>query len=233
MIVFKIALAVVIIGVIYHFATRKYVNPYKLYMVFGKKGCGKTTLLAKLAYRYQRAGRPVYCTEPVRGTYKLDAKNFCRYELPPGSVVLIDEAGMCYDNRKFKTFPDFVRDWYKLQRHRHLIVYLFSQDFDIDLKLRQLTDEMYLCRKYFRVFSVERRISRNIVINKSSAEAPSNIADNLEFVPIIYPGAIKITFIPRWTKYFDSFSAPPLEPSKPVLWFPPQKKEADASAPAP
>ena len=27
----------------------KYRNPYKLYMVFGKKGSGKTTLMTKLA----------------------------------------------------------------------------------------------------------------------------------------------------------------------------------------
>lgn len=28
---------------IFNFATRKYLNPYKLYLVFGKKGSGKST----------------------------------------------------------------------------------------------------------------------------------------------------------------------------------------------
>ena len=31
-----------------------YRNPYKLYMVFGKKGSGKTTLMTKLAIQYQK-----------------------------------------------------------------------------------------------------------------------------------------------------------------------------------
>ena len=34
--------------------TQKYVNPYKLIFVFGKKGSGKSTLLTKLAYKYRK-----------------------------------------------------------------------------------------------------------------------------------------------------------------------------------
>ena len=34
----------------------KYRNPYKLYMVFGKKGSGKTTYMTKLAITYQKKG---------------------------------------------------------------------------------------------------------------------------------------------------------------------------------
>ena len=37
---------------IFNFATRKYLNPYKLYLVFGKKGSGKSTYLVKLAKQY-------------------------------------------------------------------------------------------------------------------------------------------------------------------------------------
>ena len=37
-----------------------YRNPYKLYMVFGKKGSGKTTLMTKLAIQYQKKGWDVY-----------------------------------------------------------------------------------------------------------------------------------------------------------------------------
>lgn len=43
------------------FFTQKYVNPYKLYLFFGKKGCGKSTLLQKLAVFYQKKGYSVYC----------------------------------------------------------------------------------------------------------------------------------------------------------------------------
>lgn len=211
MMFFYIILFFVLFFVVFCLFTNKYTNPYKLVMVFGKKGCGKTTNMAKLASRAIRKGIPVFSSCPIAGTRAIDPRTFTLHSLPEGSLVLIDEAGMCYDNRKFKTFPDHARDWFKLQRHYKCTVYLFSQDFDIDLKLRNLTDEMYLTRKVFRVFSVSRKIRRSIVLNNSTAEAPSNIADNLEFVPLFCPGAIRVTFIPHWVKWFDSFDAPKLQ----------------------
>lgn len=41
----------IIMGILaYHMI--KYRNPYKLYMVFGKKGSGKTTMMTKTALKY-------------------------------------------------------------------------------------------------------------------------------------------------------------------------------------
>lgn len=45
----------------WHFLTRKYLNPYKLYVIFGPKGVGKSTLLQKLAAYYIKRGFNVYC----------------------------------------------------------------------------------------------------------------------------------------------------------------------------
>lgn len=196
----------------FHFATKKYLNPYKLYLIFGKKGSGKSTLLTKIALQKLKQGKTVYTTERIPGTYQIDAsKDIGEYEFKAGSVILIDEAGMIWDNRKFKNFTDSVRDWFKLHRHRHIEVYLFSQTFDLDIKIRLITDNMYLCRRVFRVFSVSRKIDMTIVLNNSTAEAPSSIAENLSFVPIWMPGAVKFTYIPKWTKFFDSFHAPELK----------------------
>lgn len=46
---------------LWHLLTRKYVNTYKLYLLFGKKGCGKSTMLQKLAVYYKKRGFNVYC----------------------------------------------------------------------------------------------------------------------------------------------------------------------------
>lgn len=46
---------------IWEFSTRKYLNPYKLYVLFGPKGVGKSTLLQKLARYYKKRGYTVYC----------------------------------------------------------------------------------------------------------------------------------------------------------------------------
>lgn len=213
LLVLKIMVILLIVMVVYHYSTKKYLNPYKLTMIFGKKGCGKTTLLTKLALQYNKKNIPVFCTEKIPGTYLINPQDVGYVELPENSVLLMDEVGMCYDNRQFKNFKTEVRDWFKLQRHRKVRVYLFSQTFDIDKKLRDLTDEMYLVEKKFRVFSYSKRILKRTVLNKSTAESPSKLDEDLVFdsVLLFWCGSRKLTFIPFYTRYFDSFSCDKLE----------------------
>lgn len=45
----------------WHILTKKYLNPYKLYVIFGPKGVGKSTLLQKLAVYYKKRGFNIYC----------------------------------------------------------------------------------------------------------------------------------------------------------------------------
>lgn len=45
---------------VWDLTTRKYLNPYKLYLVFGKKGSGKSTYLVKLARKHLKKGWIVY-----------------------------------------------------------------------------------------------------------------------------------------------------------------------------
>lgn len=208
MALFLTILCVFVLLSIFLFATRKYVNPYTLTMVFGKKGCGKTTFLTKLAYQHYKKGWTVFSTEDIKYTHKIDYTDIGKYWFPENSCILIDEVGMLWDNRNFKNFSSAVRDWFKYQRHNKCKVYLFSQSFDIDKKLRDLTDAMFLLVKRFRVFSYGKKISKCIVLNASSAEAPSNIAENLEFEPFIFfwLGTRTLTYIPHWSKGFDSHS---------------------------
>ena len=196
------------VAVPFLYLTRKYRNPYKLIMVFGKKGSGKTTFLAKTAYQYLRKGYPVYSTERVPGVIQFDVEEIGKVTFPENAVILIDEVGMIWDNRNFKTFKPEVRDYFKYQRHEKHIVYLFSQTFDIDIKLRNLTDCMYLCKCHFGWLSVARKIKRSIVLVQPMGDSESRIADNLEFEPLLLSllGAKTciFTFIPRWTCLFDS-----------------------------
>lgn len=211
--VFKFLSVVLCLMMVYHFLTRRFINPYKLTMIFGKKGSGKTTLLTKIALQYIKQGIPVYSTEVIPGTYQISPKDIGYVFFPPGSVLLIDEVGMIWDNRNFKNFKNEVRDWFKLQRHRKIRVFLFSQTFDIDKKLRDLTDEMYLVEKKFRVFSYAKRINKMTVLNKSTAESPSKLDEDLEFDSFLlfWCGSRKFTFIPRYSRFFDSFEASDLE----------------------
>lgn len=193
---------------------RKYRNPYKLTLVFGKKGSGKTTFLTKKAVQYMRMGKTVYSTVYIPGAHMFDVQQIGSYTFPPESVVFVDEVGMVWDNRNFKSFRPEVRDWFKLQRHYHVMVWLFSQATDIDIKLRMLMDEMYLCTCHMNFLSVARKIRRSITIVHPSGDAEARIADDIEFVPVWYSlfGAKSavFTYIPNWVKYFDSFDAPEL-----------------------
>lgn len=194
----------------FHFATRKYLNPYKLIFIFAKKGQGKSTLLTKMALQHLKRGWDVYSTEPIPGCHLIAPEDIGYFEFPWHSLVVIDEIGMIWDNRNFKSFKPEVRDWFKLQRHRKIKVICASQSFDVDKKIRDLADDMYLLQKKFRVFSYGKRILKILDITEATGDSESRIVDNLKFDSIFWfwAGSRTLTFIPAWTKYFDTFSAP-------------------------
>lgn len=211
--------------------TYKYRNPYKLIMVFGKKGSGKTTFLAKKSYQYLKKGRPVYTTEHIPGCIHFDVEKIGYITFPENAVLMIDEVGMIWDNRNFKTFKPEVRDYFKYQRHEKHTVYLFSQTFDVDVKLRNLTDAMYLCTCHFGWLSIARKIKRSIVLVQPMGDSESRIADNLEFEPWLWSlfgaGTIIFTFIPRWVCLFNShekLGLPMIEEGLPIPVPPGAKK---------
>lgn len=222
--------------------TQKYVNPYKLIMIFGKKGSGKSTTLTKIALQHVHKGWTVYSTERIPYTYYVspDQIGFVHFEdfnyVPfiadnykglikwfkvicekfsptrPKVLLLVDEVGMIWDNRNYKSFKPDVRNWFKLQRHYYTKVVLFSQTFDIDKKLRDLTDAMYLQRNVARVFTYGKKIRKFITINNNSDDG-GKLDESFEYESFFWfwLGSRTLTFIPHWAKYFDSFEAPELQ----------------------
>ena len=203
---FKVFFWILFVLFVWDRLTRKYVNPYKLYMVVGKKGSGKSTMLVRLAYQHIRDGWNVYTTENIPGTYRIRYDDIGRFNIPAGSVLLVDEVGMIWDCRKHEKFPDHLRDWFKYQRHEGVKVYLFSQTFDVDKKIRDLTDNMYLVTNVARVFAYAKRIIKVPDLVKPSAEGPARLDDVLKFDSIFWCwcGSRMFTFIPRYAKLFDS-----------------------------
>lgn len=192
------------------FYVKKFRNPYRLYMVFGKKGSGKSTMIAKLAITWiKKHGTPVYCTIPIPGTRLFDPHDIGSGWFEPGSLVLVDEVGMCFNNRDFKTFSRDARDWFKLQRHNEVTMYLFSQSFDVDIQIRNLTDYMYYARCIAGVLTVHRQIKRGMTIVNPDGQSEARIADTLEFTPLILQvfgsKCLRFAWVPHWIKYFDSY----------------------------
>lgn len=193
---------------VWHVATRKYLNPYKLYLVFGKKGSGKSTYLVKLAQQHLKRGWIVYTNMDelfMPGVRHFNIQHLGDFVPEARSLLLLDEVGMIWDNRDYKVFKPGVRDFFKLQRHYHVKVYMASQTFDVDKKLRDLTDGMYLHQNIARVFTVGKRITRKVVLTQSTSEAESRISEDLVMLPF---WDWTYTYIPRWSKFFDSHSIP-------------------------
>lgn len=192
----------------------KYRNPYKLYMVFGRKGSGKTTLMNKLAQQYLKKGWSVYSNSDIPGCYQFDIKDFGLVMFPENSLILIDEVNLIWDNRDFKSFPKHVAKYFRLQRQYKHTVYLFSQTFDTDKKIRDLCDHLYLVQNFMNCFSVARRVTKHITIVHAdkSAQGESKIVDDYKIDPLIaaFFGGIRITYIPKYAKYFKSFNPPKL-----------------------
>ena len=194
----------------------KYRNPYKLYMVFGKKGSGKTTYMTKLAITYQKKGWTVYCDREIPGCFVFKTDDFGKYQFPENSLVLVDEVGLVWDNRNFKSFPEHVKVYFKYQRQYKNVVYLFSQSFDVDKKIRDLTDHLYIVQNFFNCFSIARRVTKKITVVHAdkSAQGESKIVDDYNIDPLwqCFFGSIVITYIPHWARYFKSYNPPKLPP---------------------
>lgn len=211
--IMKFFASLMIILLIWHLLTLKYLNPYKLTFVFGKKGSGKNTYLTKIAYQHMAKGWRVYSNVPIPGCYEIDASDIGKYMIPPESVVLLDEVGLIWHSRDHKTFPKHVLRWFKLQRHYHVKVYMTSQDFDCDKALRILADDMYLLTEKLRVWSYGKRIIKYPdLVNTSGENSEKRLSDQLKFDSLLFfwCGSRTLTWIPRWVKYFDSFYTDPL-----------------------
>lgn len=194
------------------YCSRKYSNPNKLIFIFGKKGAGKSTYMVSLMLRHLRKGWNVYTNMfdvNIPGVRLMDAAALSSCVPDPHSVLFIDEAGLLWDNRGHKTFDKGFTEFFKLQRKYKCKVYINSQSFDVDKKIRDLTDSMVLMSSIAGCIGVVRPIIRKVALVEASAQGESRIADNLKFGSLF---SFRFLWLPSYFKYFDSFFAPERPP---------------------
>ena len=191
---------------------RRFRNPYKLTFIFGKKGAGKSTLMVKEMLAHQRAGWNVYTDMPdclVPGARLIVAADLATNVPPPDSVLFLDEVGISFDKRHWKEFGDGLRDFMKFMRKYRIKCYMNSQSYDVDSKIRDVVDSMVLMTSIADCIAVCRPIRKTVSLTEPSADKESRIAEKLEFMPI---WKWSFLWMPRYHKYFKSFSAPVREP---------------------
>lgn len=176
---------------------------------FGVPGSGKTTNAARIVLGNLKKGIKTYSNVPIKGAILYDQRSIGQYDISDGEMI-IDEAGIHYNNRKFKELPKEQIEWFKLSRHYGINnIYIFSQSYeDMDITLRRLADEIYVIKRTLIPFVFcQRRILVKVGIDKETHQ----IQDQYYFQFL----GIKLYFGFHYWHMFDSWSAPVLPP---LLW---------------
>ena len=74
-------------------------KPVSLSLYFGIPGAGKSTYAAYLAKKDMKKGRKVWSNFGITGAMKCEKADFGKFMMSDGRLI-IDEAGLEYDNRK-------------------------------------------------------------------------------------------------------------------------------------
>ena len=185
---------------------------YSLYVYFAPPGHGKSTYAAYITKRVLKKGGKIWSNVPIKGAIKLDTAEDIGKNLIQNGHVIIDEAGIEYNNRDFKTFSKESLHFYKHHRHYQTTIHLFSQGFDdMDKKLRTLATHLYVIKKSLIPFFIRRyQISKKVGIN----EMTKDICDEYYKVPF----SSKYIFAPVLWDMFDTHSIKELPEKEWSTW---------------
>lgn len=212
----------------------------QLNVYFGVPGSGKTTYAAYLAREAQRESKvlrlcrrfpcrftnwilngknwkrpyPVWSNVPISGTFHISAKTDLGVYLIQDGKLIIDEAGVEFNNRDYKSFPKPAIKFFKYHRHYGVSVDVFSQSFeDMDVTLRRLAQNFYVVRRsVLPWFVVTKRIRRKVGIDETSHQ----LVDAYSFgLPVLDS---KWIFCPPLWKMFNSYDIEELPQKEWVPW---------------
>lgn len=177
---------------------------------FGVPGSGKTTNAARIVLGNLKRGVKTFSNVPIKGAIMYDTSLIGKVDISDGDMI-IDEAGIAYNNRKFKSLPQEQIEWFKLSRHYGIRnIHIFSQSYeDMDVTLRRLADEIYVVKRSLIPYVFfTRRIMVKVGIDKDTHQ----IMDMYFFQFL----GIKPYLGYHYWHMFDSWSAPDLPP---YLWY--------------
>lgn len=201
MIVILVLFLIFILWIIIGNLRQKPSNTFDMY--FGVPGSGKTTFAAYLAKKRVKRGGKVLSNVPIKGTYKAERGDYGYYMIND-CLLLIDEAGIDFNNRDFK---DKVKQltkeeiyFFKYHRHYNVDIAVFSQYYnDADKKLRDLTTRLYIVKKSILPGFIKRKeIGKRIGIDPNTKQ----IIDEYYFVTF----GTKYIHCPKLWKMFNSTS---------------------------
>lgn len=191
-------------------------------LYFGLPGCGKTTIMTSIAYKFAKRKRPykhIYCNVKlsIPGVTYIDNECIGNYLLRD-CLLLIDEATLFADSRAYKQFDKAKLSYFLEHRHFNADIYLFTQQWDgVDRKIRVITDRVFYVYKskiFGHWFSNYYRIPYGLIIPdpKTGSNQLGEIIQGYCKPPLLVRLFCKHIFRPSYYKYFDSFETYPLPP---------------------
>lgn len=189
---------------------------------FGLPGAGKTTEIARIAYKVSKMidrGKCKYsivignvALKGIPHYYKIDFQTIGRIGYP-GALILIDESSIECDSRKWeKTGSEFIK-YLLLHRHWENDIFFFTQIWNrVDKTIRDITEECVLLHKWRLLpgFTRETIIRYGIMIPQVGQDRPGEI-----IMGYLQPTKISQIFERRfwrrpYYKYFDTLERPEL-----------------------
>lgn len=145
------------------------------------------------------AGRAVYSNFPIRGTFQITKDDIGRY-LMEDCLIIIDEAGVDFDNRKMKMTDEQVY-FFKNHGHYQADIAFFSQSTDVDIKIRKLAVCHYEIKRFplIRDLSYIKTIGRKIGIDDLTHQE----TEMFYYVHFL-AGGIKLFWRRPYYKLFDT-----------------------------
>lgn len=182
---------------------------------FGLPGCGKSTMLAKIAAKelkriekgkskYKR----IYCNYYIKGCYKLNFRDLGVYDTSD-SLILLDEITLDADSRDFKSFAQSSKQFFILHRKYGCDVIYVTQQYDaVDRKIRELTYDLYYMKRAGPI-TYATKIHRAIHFPEGDIKLgyrPSSLIEVISNPRL----NLRICWRSRWYKYFDTVECPKL-----------------------
>ena len=183
---------------------------------FGNPGCGKTTLAIKMAIKNQKNYDYIFLNfdHLIQNGYIADLNGLGEWTFPDHSFIAIDEAGIEYNSRAYKSLPKSAIAWFKKHRHYKCDIAVFSQSWeDMDVTIRRLSDELWYLYK-IGPFTLSRRIYKRVTVDKQTQQIIDGYRMPSILWLLIWPLQLgwpfqkkyTLTYRPFYYKYFDSYS---------------------------
>lgn len=181
-------------------------------LYFGLPGSGKTTLMTAHALKYSKKHNfNVYCNVPLNIPSVIPIQNdmIGKFNLHDG-VILIDEATLFADSRKFASFSEDLVKLFCMHRHFKVDFECYLQDYSrTDKTIRMLADKVFWIRKLGGItMSVE--IPMDVFIPKKEISDENGTAGEIVngyYRPMIWSYLTCEKIIrKKYYPYFDSFS---------------------------